>query len=204
RPAADALLALGGPRFDKAPEAARRPDDLADVRKADRGDSDGVWPDLPGTAREAAAVAALAKGLPKPPKVLERSGSSASATQLYQDLPAARWAHLATHGFFAAPDTKERKYLFDDKEFLLGVQGHSGRERLGAGARHPLTQTGLVLAGANRKGKDAPDDGGILTAEAIAGLDLSGLELAVLSACETGLGEGMNGEGVFGLQRAFH
>ena len=204
RTGADAVLALGGPRYDQAPDAARQPDDLADVRPAQRAAKDGVWPDLPGSAREAATVAALAGTLPKPPKVLQRSAGSASATQLYLDLPQVRWAHLATHGFFAAPETAERKYLFDEKEFRLGVKGFSGSERLGAGARHPLTQTGLVLTGANLKGKDAPADGGMLTAEAIAGLDLRKLDLAVLSACETGLGEGMNGEGVFGLQRAFH
>jgi CHAT domain-containing protein len=69
-----------------------------------------------------------------------------------------------------------------------------------------LVQTGLVLAGANLPpGEDVlRDDRGILTGEAIAGLDLRRLDLAVLSACETGLGESASGEGVFGLQRAFH
>ena len=44
----------------------------------------------------------------------------------------------------------------------------------------------------------------MVTGEALIDLDLSGLELAVLSACETGLGDVAGGEGTFGLQRAFH
>src|SRR5262245_61859433 len=61
--------------------------------------------------------------------------------------------------------------------------------------------TGLVLAGANQAKTPAR---GIVTGEALIDLDLSGLELAVLSACETGLGDVADGEGTFGLQRAFH
>jgi CHAT domain-containing protein len=62
--------------------------------------------------------------------------------------------------------------------------------------------SGLVLAGANRP--EAGGDRGILTAEGIVGLNLEGLQLAVLSACESGLGEVAGGEGVLGLVRAFH
>ena len=85
----------------------------------------------------------------------------------------------------------------------------SGSERRTVAGRNPLVLSGLVLAGANLpRAKDsygiAQGDGGILTAESIAGLPLDKLELAVLSACETGLGDVAGGEGVFGLQRAFH
>jgi CHAT domain-containing protein len=64
-----------------------------------------------------------------------------------------------------------------------------------------MVMSGLVFAGANRPNTPGR---GVLTGEALLDRDLSGLELAVLSACETGLGDVADGQGVFGLQRAFH
>lgn len=83
--------------------------------------------------------------------------------------------HVATHGFFV-----------DDQ----------------ASAVSPMIRSGIVLAGAKRTDTVKGEDG-ILTAYEATNLDLQGTSLVALSACQTGLGEVRNGEGVYGLQRAF-
>ena len=81
---------------------------------------------------------------------------------------------------------------------VLHVATHAFLLDKSCGSGNPLLHSGLVFAGGIH---GAPES--ILTAQQIASLDLSGVDWAVLSACNTGNGELRDGEGVLGLQRAF-
>jgi CHAT domain-containing protein len=150
-----------------------------------------VWPALPGTKTELERVQALAAAAQVPTKSL--SGSAATPAEVLAQLPQARRVHLATHGYFA--DASFRSVLQLDEALFA-----RRTDLLGRTARHPLVLSGLVLAGANSA---TTAQRGIVTAETIGALDLRQMNLAVLSACETGLGDVAGGEGVLGLQRAF-
>ena len=70
---------------------------------------------------------------------------------------------------------------------------------------NPLIRSGLALAGANHtlSSQNVATSQGLLTAEKVLGLKLKGTDLVVLSACNTGMGVIQNGQGVYGLRRAF-
>lgn len=121
---------------------------------------------------------------------------SASETALKQ-VRGPRILHIATHGFFISNQKQDTADPLDNRNsasFSLAVASAAGD--------NPLLRAGLALAGANHlQGGNGED--GILTAMEAAGLDLWGTKLVALSACETGVGEIQNGEGVYGLRRAF-
>lgn len=93
--------------------------------------------------------------------------------------------HIATHGFFFEPG--QATDLFQQK----------------FNSPDPMFNSGLLLAGVLKKKISPSAEDGILTAFEATNLDLASTKLVILSACETGSGEIQNGEGVFGLQRAF-
>jgi CHAT domain-containing protein len=112
-----------------------------------------------------------------------------------------RILHLATHGFFLANQNLDVAAPSDNVlDFMFSRIAT-------AGFVNPLLRSGLVLAGFNTwlMGGILPQEAedGILTAEDVSGLDLSGTDLVVLSACETELGAMHVSEGVFGLRRTF-
>ncbi|MBR6979016.1 MAG: CHAT domain-containing protein, partial [Prevotella sp.] len=109
--------------------------------------------------------------------------------------------HIATHGFYY---TEKEKKMMDARKQLTMDNDRLGAVELEDKA---LTRSGMAFAGANNALQNddisMEEDDGILTAQEISKLDLRGLDLVVLSACETGMGDIAQGEGVFGLQRGF-
>jgi CHAT domain-containing protein len=166
--------------------------------------NDLQWNALPGTGEEVDAIAAAMAGAHLPAILLK--GGQAQKASVDAGFASARYIHLATHGFFLGDEVG-----LDPQSRGIAVLGNRPVEDAPPGERlaaapvfhqeNPLLLSGLVLAGANQRGGWNGD--GYLLAMDVANLDLAGVDLVTLSACETGLGEIKRGEGVFGLQRSF-
>ena len=156
---------------------------------------------LPASAREAETITTIwrnAHGAVEPRDASRLSGPTATEAEVKRRAVGARVLHFATHGFFLGglcASALDRPA--DSRTHDVAAAGSVGE--------NPLLLAGFALTGANRRhAAGVEDEDGILTAEEIASLDLSAVEWAVLSACDTGVGEVRAGEGVFGLRRAFH
>lgn len=105
--------------------------------------------------------------------------------------------HIATHGFFKSPPD----YNASQSHFY-GIETKRS-------ISNPMLRSGLFLSGSSTflnstlEMKNSYHENGIFTANEASYLDLMGTDIVILSACETGLGEIKNGEGVYGLQRGF-
>ena len=194
RPLAKAELTaavFADPDYDYTAERSSAiPTDTAYAKRAlmrsatGRALRDSTFDALPDTRKEAQNVeAAIKKSFGGKTTVL--LGRDAN-TQNFLGIASPRFLHVATHGFFLeVPST------------LLAKNG-AAELRL---ATNPDEFSGLVLAGAN-KGIKAGNEDGIVLANRLSAMNLSGTELVVLSACSTGFGVASTGEGVYGLKRA--
>jgi CHAT domain-containing protein/Tfp pilus assembly protein PilF len=146
---------------------------------------------LAGTAQEGAELVPL---LSTAQLLTQKDATEAALKSLHRP----RILHIATHGFFL-PDrpqvglagTDQSRGTFDSLDTPLRASHEE----------NPLLRSGLILAGVNQR-SSGPGEDGVLTALEAAALDLFGTKLVVLSACETGLGDVQNGQGVYGLRRA--
>jgi CHAT domain-containing protein len=187
--------------------SAGAPGDVAAVSRSAAGDRrDGKFWNfvrLQQTRAEAASIAqTFQRAFPRG-KVQQLHDEEATESAFRSRAGQHRWLHLATHGYFAPPGVKSALAPPKDKEGrpALFAPQTSLFARHGVVGAHPGLLSGLALAGANHLPKEGEDDG-ILTALEVASLDLRVVEMAVFSACDTGLGEVAGGEGPLGLQRA--
>ncbi len=182
--------------FEAKKELAVRIDErFAQNDRSLRGEA---WQYLKGTEQEVEEIARiLQEGQIERDLKMGFAASEDVFSQIGRNQPSPRILHLATHGFFfpdpgttSSSDAKET-----DGEPAFKVSDN------------PMIRSGLILAGGNHAWRGnkpiSQIEDGVLTAYEISQMDLSNTELAVLSACETGLGDIRGAEGVYGLQRAF-
>jgi tetratricopeptide (TPR) repeat protein/CHAT domain-containing protein len=197
----EGLLALGGPDYGAEIEIA-----ALDPATSFRGQRSGCadfadlrFTALAGATEEAVEIASLWGDTPASGGVLHLSGPEAGEDLVKLEAPGKQVLHLATHGFFLGNCASAL-----DAQSEYGGLVPSRHQPPPLEGENPLILAGLALAGANRRASAGPDEeDGILTAQEIGAMDLSSVEVAVLSACDTGVGEVRSGEGVFGLRRAF-
>lgn len=165
----------------------------ANGKKENEGTTRGGLNYLPQTLEEVKNISKTLNNYSKIQQYTEKTATEESFKQLSgKDI---NILHIATHGFYWT----ERNAKHMKMPFLVKGKNRTAEDKA-------MSRSGLFMAGANsvltgqKVGTDKED--GVLTSSEIAQLDLRNVDLIVLSACQTALGE-TNSDGVFGLQRGF-
>jgi CHAT domain-containing protein len=195
-----AITLFGNPQFSTSPallpkvNAPTTPPSTASV-KIFGEQLKGHFYDLGGTEREVKRIWELFQNSAWETTTFLKEGATEGQIKNLAVKP--QILHIATHGYFF-PKQQKRDSIF--------LQQTSFQEKM-RDAVNPLFRSGLAFAGANYiwRGRKIPTnrEDGILMAYEVANMDLFGVELVTLSACDTGKGDIHNSEGVLGLQRAF-
>ena len=203
RPSKNPPLVVANPIFGSVTTGATRAEQnsggspagnwTSNQGRAQRDPTEVFFQPLLGTEREALAIKAI---LPEAAMLLREQATETALKHSKAPIV----LHIATHGFFLsdpdAPPAETGGLSSDDGLNISGLR----LSKWAAKIENPLLRSGLALAGVNEH--RVGNDDGVLTAMEAASLDLWGTKLVVLSACDTGVGEVKNGEGVYGLRRA--
>lgn len=177
---------IGNPTY----ELEDREKVIMQVGETDKNNQILIAP-LPGTEIEVQKISELFNNANRK---INKFTQEKATEENFKNIKAPYILHIATHGYFLG-DLSE---IEGDNVFGVDVE---------KAVQNPLLRSGLLLSGAsnflNFDASQASGDNGILTAYEVKNMDFRGTDLVVMSACETGLGEVMNGEGVYGLQRSF-
>jgi CHAT domain-containing protein/Tfp pilus assembly protein PilF len=179
-----------------------------------------LWTYLPGTLEEKEIIEKIFNNNKVAvTSYVKKEASETNLKKIFSTKTKPSILHISTHGYFY-PNPEDQSENESENENERGVKREV--DEIGQLAfrgsgdnfglwqfvknRNPLIRSGLALAGANQVWLlpyGGTDDEGVLTALEVTQLDMTGTQLVVLSACETGLGDIKGSEGVYGLQRAF-
>lgn len=154
---------------------------------------------LPGSREELCSVDTILPERWKSHLFLGGDASKCNFQQLSYRVSPNSVIHIATHGFTLLHNehVRDGRFVFFKEDSYTGMSAYE----------NPMLRSGFLLTGANRYwNQPVPyiaTDSGIVTAFDVSQMNLAGTDLVILSACKSASGEIKDGEGMFGLIRAF-
>lgn len=177
------ILTCGGIDYSQASNEGESPENVSNDEQAYLylKSLQARWSNLPGTKSEIDSIGSIVDSR----RITQLTDTEATESRIISLANQYHIVHLATHGFFGGITPR-------------------GTDLIPPSYDESLSRNVLAFAGINNSLSsndfDASKLDGILSAREISQLDLSNIDLIVLSACQTGLGY-LTDDGIYGLQR---